>query len=98
MEPILCAPLLRKVDEKLLDLLESLRPDEWELPTVAPGWKVRDVAAHLLDTPLRKLSLVRDGCMVEPAGIRAPQDRASPGHRPNRDRVPVLRRLPPPHR
>jgi uncharacterized protein (TIGR03083 family) len=96
MEPILCAHLLRKVDEKLLDLLESLRPDEWELPTVAPGWRVRDVAAHLLDTPLRKLSLVRDGCVVEPAVIRSPQDLAAMVNRLNREGVLVFRRLSPP--
>ena len=95
MEPILCAHLLRKVDEKLLELLESLRPDEWDLPTVAPGWKVRDVAAHLLDTPLRKLSLVRDGCIVEPATIRSPQDLAAMVNRLNREGVLIFRRLSP---
>lgn len=50
LDPILCAHLLRKVDEQLIDLLNSLAPGEWELQTVAPSWKVRDVAAHLLDT------------------------------------------------
>ena len=63
--PILCAHLIRRVDEKLLDLLGSLAPDEWNLQTVASSWKVRDVAAHLLDTVLRKLSLARDSCYVE---------------------------------
>jgi hypothetical protein len=63
--PILCAHLLRRVDEKLIDLLRSLEPSEWDLQTVAPLWKVRDVAAHLLDTALRKLSMVRDSCCVE---------------------------------
>jgi hypothetical protein len=60
----LCAHLLRKVDAKLIDLLNALIPSEWELQTVAPQWKVRDVAAHLLDTALRKLSLVRDSCPI----------------------------------
>uniref|UniRef100_Q01VV0 Mycothiol-dependent maleylpyruvate isomerase metal-binding domain-containing protein n=1 Tax=Solibacter usitatus (strain Ellin6076) TaxID=234267 RepID=Q01VV0_SOLUE len=96
MEPILCAHLLRKVDEKLVELLESLRPGEWELPTVAPEWTVRDVAAHLLDTPLRKLSTVRDGCVVEPAVIRSPQDVAAMVNRLNREGVQVFRRLSPP--
>jgi len=57
--PIFCAHLLRRVDEKLVDLLGSLEPSEWDLQTLAPLWKVRDVAAHLLDTVLRKLSMVR---------------------------------------
>jgi len=34
--PILCAHLLRTVDEKLVDLLGSLAPSEWDLQTVAP--------------------------------------------------------------
>ena len=46
-EPILCAHLLRTVDERLVDLLASLEPSEWDLQTIAPLWKVRDVAAHL---------------------------------------------------
>jgi hypothetical protein len=31
LEPILCAHLLRRVDEKLIDLLRSLEPSEWDL-------------------------------------------------------------------
>jgi hypothetical protein len=57
-DPILCAHLLRKVDGQLIDLLQSLTADEWYMQTIAPRWKVRDVAAHLLDTVLRKLSMV----------------------------------------
>ena len=49
-DPILCAHLLRKVDLPLIDLLQSLSSEEWNLQTIAPRWKVRDVAAHLLDT------------------------------------------------
>jgi hypothetical protein len=33
---ILCAHLLRRVDEKLIDLLGSLTNAEWNLQTVAP--------------------------------------------------------------
>jgi hypothetical protein len=33
LEPILCAHLLRRVDEKLIDLLRSLEPSEWDLQT-----------------------------------------------------------------
>jgi len=41
-------------------LLRSLGPDQWDLPTVCRGWTVKDIAAHLLDTALRRLSLERD--------------------------------------
>ena len=94
--PILCAPLLRKVDEKLIELLRSLSPSEWEAQTVAPRWKVRDVAAHLLDTVLRKLSLVRDSWYVEAVNIQSPQDVVTLVNRLNEEGVTVYRRLSPP--
>lgn len=94
--PILCAHLLRIVDGKLIDLLSSLTPDEWDLQTIVPSWKVRDVAAHLLDTALRKLSMVRDSCLLESVEIRSPQDLITLVNRLNRDGVTVYRRLSPP--
>ena len=94
-EPILCAHLLRRVDGKLIDLLRSLTPEEWDLQTVAPLWKVRDVAAHLLDTALRKLSMARDSCYVETVNIGLPQDLISLVNRWNREGVTVYRRLSP---
>jgi uncharacterized protein (TIGR03083 family) len=93
--PILCAHLLRRVDDELIRLLEALAPREWDLPTIAPLWKVRDVAAHLLDTSLRKLSMVRDSCYVETADIRSPEDLIALVNRLNREGVGVYRRLSP---
>ena len=93
--PILCAHLLRKVDAKLLELLPALRPEEWDLPTVAPQWTVRDVAAHLLDTVLRKLSFVRDHWLVENVQIRPHEDLVTLVNRLHREGVTVYRRLSP---
>ena len=93
VEPILCAHQLRTVDEKLIELLRSLAPGEWDLKTVAPLWKVRDIAAHLLDTALRKLSIVRDSWYGEATG--PPQDLLSFVNRLNREGVTVYRRLSP---
>jgi uncharacterized protein (TIGR03083 family) len=84
------------VDEQLIELLRSLAPGEWDLQTIAPLWKVRDVAAHLLDTVLRKLSMVRDSCCVEPVDIRSPQDVITLVNRLNREGATVYRRLSPP--
>ena len=95
-DPILCAALLRRVDEKLIDLLRSLTPDEWDIQTLAPRWKVRDVAAHLLDTVLRKLSMVRDAWYVETTNVRSPQDVVTLVNRLNEEGVTVYRRLSPP--
>jgi uncharacterized protein (TIGR03083 family) len=92
-EPILCASLLRRVDAKLMELLRGLHPDEWEMQTLAPAWKVRDVAAHLLDTALRKLSLVRDRCFVEKPEIHSEQDLVRLVNRLNREGVRVYRRF-----
>ena len=46
---------------RLMELIEGLREEEWDRPTRAGSWTVRDVAAHLLDGDLRKLSFHRDG-------------------------------------
>jgi uncharacterized protein (TIGR03083 family) len=96
LDPILCAPLLRRVDAQLIDLLLSLAPDEWQWQTIVPQWKVRDVAAHLLDTALRKLSVVRDSCAMETVEIRSYQDVVALVNRLNREGVTVCRRLSPP--
>jgi hypothetical protein len=60
-----------------------------------PLWRVRDVAAHLLDTILRKLSMVRDSCYVEAVSIRSPEDVITLVNRLNREGVTVYRRLSP---
>lgn len=95
LPPILCAHLLRVVDGKLIELLRGLAPEDWERQTIAPKWKVRDVAAHLLDTALRKLSIVRDKCFVEAVEIRSPQDLIALVNRLNSEGVAVYRRLSP---
>lgn len=38
-DPILCAHLLRRVDEKLVELLSRLEPSEWVLETLAPAYR-----------------------------------------------------------
>lgn len=44
-----------------MSLLRSLTPLEWTAPTVAGQWTVKDLAAHLLDTAIRRLAIQRDG-------------------------------------
>jgi uncharacterized protein (TIGR03083 family) len=94
-QPILCAPIIRQADRYLIDLLASLESSEWDLPTIAPQWQVRDVAAHLLDTAIRKLSGGRDQCRVERVDIRSHQDVITLVNRLNREGVTVYRRLSP---
>lgn len=59
--PIYTADLFLPRHRELIALLRSLGPDEWQLPTVAGDWRVRDVVAHLLDGHLRRISMQRDG-------------------------------------
>ncbi|MBX9601177.1 MAG: maleylpyruvate isomerase N-terminal domain-containing protein [Bryobacteraceae bacterium] len=62
-------PLLLPLHRELLALLRSLRDPDWRRPTACPGWTVHDIAAHLLDGQLRRLSMGRDNWFgVQPAG------------------------------
>jgi uncharacterized protein (TIGR03083 family) len=61
LAPILTAHLFEELDDELLALLESLTPAEWRRDTIVPQWSVKQIAAHLLDTALRRLSFDRDG-------------------------------------
>ena len=62
------APLFPSLHAELLALLRALEPADWERPTVAGPWRVRDVAAHLLDGDLRTLAAHRDGHLLAPDG------------------------------
>lgn len=93
MKPLLTSHLLPVIESKLIELLRSLTPAEWELQTVAPKWKVKHVAAHLLDTQLRKLSIVRDGHV---AGPPPGEDLVAFINELNRQGVEMYSRLSPP--
>jgi uncharacterized protein (TIGR03083 family) len=59
--PVDTRALFRPVSTSLVALLRGLSPADWQRPTVAGSWVVRDVVAHLLDSTLRRLSFHRDG-------------------------------------
>jgi uncharacterized protein (TIGR03083 family) len=65
LQPIFTAHLFPKLETQLIELLRSLAPEDWEKQTLAPKWKVKDVAAHLLDTQVRKLAAARHGYKSE---------------------------------
>lgn len=58
--PVETLPLFPLLDQQLLNLLQQLSPEEWNQPTIAKKWTVKDIAAHLLDGNLRGLSVSRD--------------------------------------
>jgi uncharacterized protein (TIGR03083 family) len=95
LRPILIAHLFPKLDGMLIELLRSLAPEDWEKQTFSPKWRVKDVAAHLLDTPLRGVSIGRDGYLVESPRIASAADLAAFVNRLNSEGVIVYRRLSP---
>ncbi len=66
-------PLARK----LIALLRSLTPEQWLAPTCYPRWKVKDIASHLLQTGVSRLSGQRDGFKPGKAGGPVAPDFAS---------------------
>src|SRR5215472_342695 len=74
LQPIFTAHLFPPLEGKLAELLRSLSPEEWGKQTVAPKWKVKDVAAHLLDTQLRKLAAAREPRRLESSKIISPDE------------------------
>ena len=54
--PIPTLHLFPVLNELLVDLLRSLSPEDWNRPTIAKLWTVKDIAAHLLDTNMRAIA------------------------------------------
>jgi uncharacterized protein (TIGR03083 family) len=61
MPPILVADLFPEISRRLVGLLRALASDQWDRPTVSSHRTVKDIASHLLDGSLRRLSAQRDG-------------------------------------
>jgi len=54
-------PLFPQLDSSLIEVLTGLSPQQWNKDTICKKWKVKDIAAHLLDGAIRRLSIGRDG-------------------------------------
>ena len=94
--PIPTVHLFPELDRLLIQLLRSLTPEEWQKPTVARLWQVKDIAAHLLDGNIRMLG-GRDGYFGEqPDSINSYQDLLNYLNRLNADWIRATRRMSPP--
>lgn len=68
LAPTLPAALFTPLSDALVALLGGLEARDWERPTISARWNVREIAAHVLDGQLRRLSFQRDAWPVpEPA-------------------------------
>ncbi len=66
--------LFPKLNSSLIDLLEGLSPAQWNSATVCKKWSVKDIAAHLLDTALRRVSCGRDNHFGKAPEINSYED------------------------
>lgn len=72
--PIETLHLFPVLDKLLIELLRSLTDEEWNKQTIAPLWTVKDVAAHLLDTNMRKIATSYNYSGKPPQHIQSYQD------------------------
>src|SRR6478609_6074127 len=96
MKTIETLPLFPPLDKKLIELLRSLSKEDWNRPTLAKLWTVKDIASHLLDGNFRVISLMRDGYNgLNPDVINSYQDIVSYLNNLNGDWVKATKRLSP---
>ncbi len=98
VEPIFTVELFPPLHAELLALLRSLSDDDWEKPTVARLWAVKDIVAHLLDGDIRRLSFQRDNLapLHPDAPIEGYRDLVDFLNQLNADWVKAARRISPP--
>ena len=66
MAPVFLVDLFPGLHAELMTLLRGLEPSDWNRPTACALWSVKDIAAHLLDGNVRRLSFGRDGLTATP--------------------------------
>jgi uncharacterized protein (TIGR03083 family) len=93
--PIDTVNLLPVLDDSLMALLRSLTPTQWQQQTIARQWKVKDVAAHLLDGNIRTLSMLRDDYYANTPNIASYQDLLDYLNGLNAEWVNAMKRLSP---
>ncbi len=66
--------LFPALNSSLIEVLSGLDRKQWNSDTICRQWKVKDIAAHLLDIALRRLSIGRDAYHTESPEIKSYQD------------------------
>ena len=96
MQPVFLLDRFVRLHTELMSLLRNLSPADWSRPTACALWSVKDIAAHLLDSSIRRLSFGRDGLQSAPdTPISSYADLVSYLNRLNAEWVTACRRLSP---
>jgi len=95
LAPIETRHLFREVSSALVELLDSLSAEDWRKPTAHATRDVKDLAAHLLDGSLRRLSFQRDGEVVSAPEMRSFEEMVAFVQRLNTEWMIAARRLSP---
>jgi uncharacterized protein (TIGR03083 family) len=96
MTPVFLLDLFPGLHAELMILLRGLKPGDWHRPTACALWSVKDIAAHLLDGNVRRLSFGRDGLTATPdAPISSHADLVGYLNRLNAEWTAAARRLSP---
>jgi hypothetical protein len=68
--------LFRELNDHLVSLLRVLADEDWHRPTISSERNVKDIASHLLDGSIRRLSSRRDHYQPpdSPKGFHSPQE------------------------
>ena len=69
--PVFLVDRLPALHGQLMALLRGLSSSDWDRPTACALWSLKDIAAHLLDSSLRRLSFGRDGARSTPVPVPA---------------------------
>jgi uncharacterized protein (TIGR03083 family) len=96
VRPVFLVDLFPPLHQELITLLRGLDPAGWRQPTACALWSVKDIAAHLLDTSLRRISFGRDRLDMSPdSEVASYDDLVGYLNRLNAEWIAASRRLSP---
>jgi uncharacterized protein (TIGR03083 family) len=80
---------------KLIELLQSLSDEDWQKPTIAKLWTVKDIAAHLLDVNYRTIASKKNYSVKPDREINSYQDLVGYLNHLNAEWVSAMKRVDP---
>jgi uncharacterized protein (TIGR03083 family) len=87
--------LFPALNSSLIEVLAGLDRKQWDNDTLCKQWKVKDIAAHLLDSAIRRLAIGRDAYQTEFPEIQSEQSLLNHINELNADWVQAYKRVSP---